>query len=1404
MNKLVYYMTEKNWGVRREYSKYLDIHEECSNSKAKKFKIIWQLNWHYRILRRKDYCFDELEELEQNVYAQPYMDIEAVKPTVKKTESEISHISESGSTKRTSEQKDVKAAKPTAKKTGSKVSRKDDISESMSTKRMSEGELVAIMSEYDVISFDIFDTVILRNVLEPKDVFEIMASEMGFSDFCRLRVEAESAARKLKDKKCDIREVTLEEIYDVLNNYYGIDKSIMQREIEIEKDLCRANPYFLKIYKLLLFMEKTVIFMTDMYLPKAVIEDILHSNGYDVYDEVFLSNELGICKGDGKLQRYVYSNYLNGRTAFHIGDNYNSDVRKARAAGFEEKYYPSVREAAANYIEPNLDGIAGSFYRGIINNALHNGTWSENIHYEYGFKTGGILTCGYCDFINKTAREKGTDLILFCSRDCDVVHKVYNKHYKMFDNEYIYVSRFALLSLMPERFMYDIFNRSILKNHNLFPNKNIKMLLEDAGLECLLPYLDEYGLTPYCHPGIAKMERLKQFVLSHADIVKANASMSIEGAKKYFSDIIGNHKSILVVDIGWSGSSITALKHFTDLYFPSKGIDVYGTLLLADRTKWTTINISNGLISPYITSALNDILIAQKQFDKMTKDENSFYTERLFTSTDSSLESYNIDDNGNVVLIFGGNKPENADLILEMQRGIKDFSDTFNKVTAPYKQMCYISPYIAYAPFLSNLKRRNYLKDVYKSFKDDSIMMKYPRQETDETDEDRIFPIINTSDEFKGKILFISHEMTYTGAPHSLLRVCKVVLSLGYKAEVWSFRDGNFTHEFEQLNVPVIILNSRDKLEGELTARLTDFKLAILNTISTDRMVKIISNYIPIIWYIREATNIPEMCENDPERFSTFASCRDLVCVSDYAADFIRKYNPNVSVVHNCVEDVSNLCDTEVKPHSKVRFLTLGTIERRKGYDVLLDAYSALPDEYKSKVEIVFAGGLRSGFKYFWDPILKRAEECSGIVYMGEISDTKEKVNLYAWSDVVVVASRDESCSLVALEGAMMSKALIVTENVGAKYMVSEENGFIVKTGNAVSLAEAIMKLVDNKEKLTEMGKASRAMYEQYANMESHRRDISAMIENRLSEGIHPLNTDTSIALSSFETPAEEYKTAFDMVGKQVIVSLTSHPPRIKNIHKCIKTLLEQDLKPSQTILWLAREQFPNGERHLPGSLLDLKKRGLEIRWCDDLGSHKKYFYTMQENPEAIVITVDDDAYYQPDTIRLLCESYLRYPHAVSALRAHSITLNENGKIRKYDNWIKEDQTLYLHPTYCGIGTGIGGILYPPHALDPEVFNKEKMLELCPNCDDIWLKVMSLANGYPTVLAEKNHETPLINEAQDCALYLANVYDNANDVCIMRAFEYYNEYFDGPALAEYLKYPVGGFGTQIELIDSLE
>ena len=104
-----------------------------------------------------------------------------------------------------------------------------------------------------------------------------------------------------------------------------------------------------------------------------------------------------------------------------------------------------------------------------------------------------------------------------------------------------------------------------------------------------------------------------------------------------------------------------------------------------------------------------------------------------------------------------------------------------------------------------------------------------------------------------------------------------------------------------------------------------------------------------------------------------------------------------------------------------------------------------------------------------------------------------DKARRLSEMDVVVVASRDESCSLVVLEAAMLSKPIIVTENVGAKYMVMPDNGMIVKTGDVGSLREAIVKMINNKGRLAEMGKRSRLYYDEKANMDIYRKEMEIL-----------------------------------------------------------------------------------------------------------------------------------------------------------------------------------------------------------------------------------------------------------------------------------------------------------------------
>ncbi len=96
-------------------------------------------------------------------------------------------------------------------------------------------------------------------------------------------------------------------------------------------------------------------------------------------------------------------------------------------------------------------------------------------------------------------------------------------------------------------------------------------------------------------------------------------------------------------------------------------------------------------------------------------------------------------------------------------------------------------------------------------------------------------------------------------------------------------------------------------------------------------------------------------------------------------------------------------------------------------------------------------------------------------------------------------------------------------------------------------------------------------------------------------------------------------------------------------IYITLESLFRQTIRPDRIILWLADEQYPD-KKAVEMRLKKYKKLGLEIQYCDDLRSHKKYFYTMKKYPEAIVITADDDIIFSEDMLEKLLKTYLKYP----------------------------------------------------------------------------------------------------------------------------------------------------------------
>jgi len=234
-----------------------------------------------------------------------------------------------------------------------------------------------------------------------------------------------------------------------------------------------------------------------------------------------------------------------------------------------------------------------------------------------------------------------------------------------------------------------------------------------------------------------------------------------------------------------------------------------------------------------------------------------------------------------------------------------------------------------------------------------------------------------------------------------------------------------------------------------------------------------------------------------------------------------------------------------------------------------------------------------------------------------------------------------------------------------------------------------------------------------------------------------------------------------------ITVSFTTFPARIKYAVYVADAMLRQTLKPDRVVLVLASDEFASNES-LPEDYKRLEERGLSIVFAENLKPHKKYLYTMRNYPGSVIITVDDDVLYPNDLIETLFHSYMKYPYAVSAMRAHRMLFNGKALL-PYNDWGFESAYTDM-PVFDLISTGVGGVLYPPGCMKAKydiLFNETAIRDTCLNSDDIWLKMTELLCGIPLVLANRKSSDPLlIPDSQKTSLHFSNVDHNYNDKVI--------------------------------------
>ena len=195
--------------------------------------------------------------------------------------------------------------------------------------------IIKKISKYDVVSFDIFDTLIEREVDTPVDIFYLTGCEFFDEDGAKTFQSARIRAEQLARKKSDSGEVTLEDIYKYIDGYNQIQiNNFMNMEQEIELNYCYSKVKTNPIYRWAIDNGKKVILISDMYLSKKQITKMLNKCGINQFSNLYVSNNHSKNKLTGELFDVAVKELeIDKKNMIHIGDSIKADYIGARKAG---------------------------------------------------------------------------------------------------------------------------------------------------------------------------------------------------------------------------------------------------------------------------------------------------------------------------------------------------------------------------------------------------------------------------------------------------------------------------------------------------------------------------------------------------------------------------------------------------------------------------------------------------------------------------------------------------------------------------------------------------------------------------------------------------------------------------------------------------------------------------------------------------------------------------------------------------------------------------------------------------------------------------------------------------------------------------------------------------------------
>jgi O-antigen biosynthesis protein len=347
-------------------------------------------------------------------------------------------------------------------------------------------------------------------------------------------------------------------------------------------------------------------------------------------------------------------------------------------------------------------------------------------------------------------------------------------------------------------------------------------------------------------------------------------------------------------------------------------------------------------------------------------------------------------------------------------------------------------------------------------------------------------------------LLFVSHDLSLSGAPMMLFHAAQWCQQNGDFVVVMAPRGGRLTAKFLSEGIPVIIDPLVDTGHESFARFARDFDCIVANTILSWPVVHAMRNEnVPIAWWIHEPGSVGEHFIREDARLRAALPLADvLISPSERTATVYGAFNDRpVRCVRNAIPDPGWRREKDDGAGTRpLRFLLLASVEPRKGQDVFVQALALLPRELQEAAGFQIAGRILD--PDFWPKVEAVAKTLKNFSVRGALSHT-EAIELMKGADVVISASRDEAMpTITILEAMSLGKALIATTVGGTREVLVEgENALLVRPDAPDALAAAIHRLIEDRALASELGERARATYEKNFTMKRFGAEFRALID---------------------------------------------------------------------------------------------------------------------------------------------------------------------------------------------------------------------------------------------------------------------------------------------------------------------